>query len=238
MMEEFRNNLTIVPAVAGMVGLGIEKICENIGGTLFTGLKGISKFGLCIVGLCKTLPEVIKTVREVADSVKTIAEAIKIKENEGPEELGMKAERSDKKPEEFDSTEDYIKYLRDQVEVQRGQFKNLKEEERIVYEVIGTGLYVKGIEEKYGISATGEFWKVVADLHLKGDDVRRFIETFKKNDISNMSDMSDYIKGKSAASGTEPNRISDSILESLRMIYPGISEDELYDKFNELSLPS
>lgn len=226
-------------AVGSAFCSGISGICSAIGGALFSGAGGVASIVAGIVGTAIDMTGISTIFRAVGAIVGRIAEFLGLKEpEEKPEELGMKAEEADKKPEDFDSTEAYIAYLREEVELDRMKIKGLSDTERVKYAAVGTGLYIKGIEEKYGIQAPGEFWRTVAELNLKGDEVRAYIEAFKEKGVESMKDMSDYIKGKPLESNTEPGDVSSAILDGLKQIYPEMTDQELMEKFTALTMPS
>ncbi len=230
---------SVLSAAASAFCSGVSSVCSAIGGALFSGVGGVASIVTGIVGTAVGIPQIISIVGAVGSIVSGIAQWLGMKEpEEKPEELGMKAEESERKPEEFDSTEAYISYLRKEVEIDQMKVKSLSNEDRARYAAIGTGLYIKGIEEKYDIEAPGEFWRTVADLHMKGDEVRKYIEAFKEKGIGSMKDMSDYIKGKPLESGTEPREVSGAIMDGLKEIYPEISDKELMEKFTSLTMPS
>lgn len=237
----------IVSAIGGALSAagsvfcsGISSICSAIGGALFGGAGGIGELAAAIVGPVIVSPHIaviLGAIQAVAMIVTAMAEIMGIKEkDETPQELGMKAEQAEKKPGDFDSTEKYIEYLRKEVEIDQKKVESLTEEDKAKYGAIGTALYIKAIEERYDIKAPGDFWRTMADVGIKGEEVKTYVETFKENGIDNMADMSDYMKGKAPGSGAAPEKISDSMVDALKKIYPGISEDEAYDKLTELSL--
>lgn len=226
-------------AVGSAFCSGVSSICSAIGGALFSGAGGVASIVTGIVGTAVGIPQIVSIIGAVGAIVSGIVEFLGMKEpEEKPEELGMKAEESERKPEEFESTEAYIAYLRKEVEIDQMKVKGLSNEERARYAAVGTGLYIKGIEEKYGIEAPGEFWRTVADLNMKGDEVRKYIGAFKEKGIESMKDMSDYIKGRPLESGTEPREVSGAIMDGLKEIYPEMSEKELAEKFTALTMPS
>ena len=76
--------------------------------------------------LSKITPELVKEVKELISSV---AELLGLKdEDESSEELGLKSEKANRKPEDFDSREDYMSYLRDNVELDKYDKEKLKDE--------------------------------------------------------------------------------------------------------------
>lgn len=227
-----------VSAIGSAFVSGVSSICSTIGGAFFGGAGGIAELATAIVGPMIGAPEIsilLAAVRAVAEIVCAIAENLGIKEKEEtPEELGMKAEEAKKKPEDFDSAQQYIEYLRKEVEIDQKKVETLSEEDRARYAAIGTGIYIKGIEERYGIKAPGEFWRTMADRHLSGEAVASCLDAFKEDGIGDMSDLSDYLKGQAPKSGMEPERVSDSMIRAIRNLYPGISEEEAYQKLAEM----
>ena len=223
-----------ISSVGSAICSGISSVCSAVGGALFTGSGGIAALATAIIGPVVASPEValiMVALQAVASIVCAIAESVGL-----TEELGVKAQQAEKKPEDFDSTQKYIEYLRNEVELDKKQIEKLSQEEKAGYAAVGTSLYIKGIEEQYGIKAPGEFWRTAADLELGSEDVKKYMETFKEHGIKDMADMNDYLKGFAPASGVQPRQVSDCIIEGLKKIYPEMGEEGLYEKLNEMSL--
>lgn len=225
-----------ISSVCSAIGGAIGSACSAIGGAFFSGAKGIGVLAsTLLVPLAPTLTEILIGIQIVSKIVSVIAEALGLKkEEEKPEELGIKAEKSDKKPEDFETTEEYIKYLREEISVDKKEIENLSPEDRVKYMAMGTAITIKGIEEKYAIEAPGEFWRTVADRDLKGEEVQEYIKNFKDKGITNMKDMSDYLNGKEPESGTEKSKVSSAIVDTMKELEPELSEIELAEKFNSM----
>lgn len=216
---------------------GISSLCSTIGGALFTGAKGIASLATGIIGttIGLTLPEILVAVKVIGVVVSAVAEILGLKDSESPEEIGMKAEEANKKPEDFDSTEKYIEYLRNEVSIDKEKLNALSTEDKIKYSAIGTSICIKGIEEQYGMNMPIEFWKTVADLKMDGKDVKAFIDSFKEHKIDDMSDMSSYIK-RDSEDGKNRGNISDAMIDALKEMNPKANEEELYEKLNNLKV--
>lgn len=234
MVEELSPMINMGKIVVGC----IKKICRPIGWVLFKGRRGIEELSTELVGLSNDLNEIREAVGRIASMVGGVSETIKT--DVRPEELGVKAVISEKGSEELGSVREYIRYLQDKTDIAVENLRNLSPEDRMAYDLIGVGLYIKGIEEEYGIIAPGEFWRAMADLQLSGAQVKEFIKAFRRSDIRDMSDMNNYIHRKDLPwrSGRQPQQISRIMLEALKEIYPGRSEEELCDKLIELLLPT
>jgi|GEM_PF-377438 hypothetical protein len=235
-MGWFSSACSAVSSFVSSTCSAIGSACSAIGGALFAGASGIGALATGIVGsiVALTLPEILIAIQVIGAIVSVIAEALGLKnKEETPEELGMKAEEAEKKPEEFESTEAYIEYLRKEVEVDKEKLNNLKDEDKIKYAAIGSSLYIKAIEEKYDMKMPVEFWTTVADLKMDGNQVKEYIDSFKKHNIEDMGDMTGYIKND-LQDGKDKGKISDAMIDALKEINPELSENDLYDKLNNL----
>jgi hypothetical protein len=233
----------VCSTVGSMVSSAVSSVCSAIGGSLFTG--GLAEIAAGIIAPVLPIPglgELLIAIMVIVKVVGAVAEALGIKkEDETPEELGMKAEIADKKPEDFDSIQEYIKYLREEVEIDKEQVEELSEEDKAKYAVIGSSLYIKDAEERFGIDIPSELWYTAGRLQDEGkleegkstEFIKAGIESASKGDID-LKDMCDYIKGGRIESGADAFEVSDSIVEVLGQVYPELSRDEIYGKLNSL----
>ena len=120
----------------------------------------VDSFMIAPLGL--TIPEIIIGIEVISAIVSVVAEILGLKdEEETPEELGMKAEIAEKKPEDFESVDQYIEYLREEVSIDKKELEELSDEDRVKYLAIGTAITIKGIEEKYKMDMPVDFWQTV-----------------------------------------------------------------------------
>ena len=99
------------------------------------------------------MTDIISAVFMIVDVVCKLSEALGIKEKDTdePDELAMKAEKDDKSPEDFESTEAYEKHLQEDIQLskeEKEKLSHLSPEERAAYRATGTYLYVKRSEAK------------------------------------------------------------------------------------------
>ena len=152
---------SICSAICSSICSGISNICSSIGSSGFGHVLGsaVSKF-TSTLNVIMPQVNIVKVIIAVANVVVAIAEAlgIKKKEKDEPEELAMKAEKDDKKPEDYESTEAYIKHLQEEIELSKEdkeKLNNMTEEEKAAYRATGTYIYLKGINEKLGLDDKG-----------------------------------------------------------------------------------
>lgn len=230
-------------AVAGAIGSavgtvlsGASAICSALGGVVGAlGSTFCTSLAAGITALGVGIGDVLTVIMVVAKVISWIAEKLGLTtEEEQPEDLGMKAEQADKKPEDFDSIEEYIKYLREEVEIDKEKMEKLSQEERAKYAAVGSAILVQGIEEKYKMQLPAEFWCTVVDRKMDGEQIKCLIETFKENGMTDMKDLDDYLNNRKIESGTPRSEISDTIIEAIKKQNPGISQEDINAAFDKM----
>ena len=145
---------------------------------------------------------------------------------------------ADKKPEDFDSTNDYIEYLRNDIKVDEERLKEMDEKERATYAAIGAGLYVKQVEEKYNVELPPEFWRSTAELRNEGKISEEMpsdlIEFMKEHGIESGATFSDYLSGKLGIGSEDQQKMYDALKDTYRKEYPDATDSELNSKINTL----
>lgn len=218
----------VVDSLSGLartIGDGIKAICDKIGtdGMLLIGSIALS---LIIPGF--GLPEILTLIQIVGE----VAKSFHVGGEDSPEELGMKTEIADKKPDDFETTEEYLKYLNEEVNLDPSEVKNLTPEDRAKYGLIGASLDIKALQEKYHIELSPEFLRDVTIMKMPGEEVGTYTKTFAEKGITKMQDMTDYLRGNAVDS--EKSTISSSMLDTMRTLYPELSEDELESKLSDM----
>ena len=220
---------TVLEGVSGLareIGNGIKSLCDKIGSEELA-LIGCIAIAILIPGF--GLPEILTLIQIVAE----VAKILGVNSGEdSSEELGMKTEVADKKPEDFESTEAYIKYLNDEVKLEDGALENLSEIDKAKYGAMGAALNIKAIEEKYDVSLSPDFLRDVTIMKLSSEEIAQFIDTFKEKDITKMQEMTDYLREKPIEE--ERGKVSDSMIEALSQLYPECSENEIEEKLVEM----
>lgn len=227
----------VVGAIGSAVGAmlsGASAICGALGGVV--GALGSTFCTSLAAGITALgVGDVIAVIMAVAKVVSWIAEKLGLTtEDEQPEDLGMKAEQADKKPEDFDSIEEYIKYPREEVEIDKEKMEKLSQEERAKYAAVGSAILVQGIEEKYKMQLPAEFWCTVVDRKMDEEQIKCLIDTFKEKGVTDMKDLDDYLNNRKIESGTPRSEISDTIIEAIKKQNPGISQEDIDAAFDKM----
>lgn len=201
-----------IGSVCSAVCSAVSSVCSSIGGAI---MGGIGSLALVISPWLSVAVAVISVLAEIFTE--------KPKE-EKPEELGMKAEQADKKPEDFDSINDYIEYLRQEIKVDAAKLENLSEEERMKYQAVGLGLYVKNIEEKQGMKLDPAFLKVVPEMINLGytaQDIGNLMQSMKKNGVNDMKMYPEFMKGELLPGTPERKQVFTSVKDMVEQHFNG-----------------
>ena len=146
---------------------------DNMGGVLDKIFKILSKI----------TPELIKEVKELISSV---AELLGLKdEDDDSEELGLKSEKTDRKPEDFVSREEYMNYLKNDVELDNYDKEKLNDEGlKEKYSAKGLNIEMGAINEKIGVNLGLEDYVRLAKAGInKVQDFMTIIDTFKEKGV-------------------------------------------------------
>lgn len=201
-----------IGSLCSAVCSAVSSVCSSIGGTIMGGIGSLA-------------PVISPWLSIAVAVISVLAEIFTEKpKEEKPEELGMKAEQADKKPEDFDSINDYIEYLRQEIKVDAAKLENLSEEERMKYQAVGLGLYVKNIEEKQGMKLDPAFLKVVPEMINLGytaQDIGNLMQSMKKNGVNDMKMYPEFMKGELLPGTPERKQVFTSVKDMVEQHFNG-----------------
>lgn len=229
----------------------VSSLCSRIGSTALGGAVSsfVAKLG---IGTLFPALEIIQTIILVANIVCKIAESLGLKKEkeDEPDELAMKAEKDDMKPEDFDSTEAYIKHLQEDIELSKEDKKKLDEmspEERSAYRATGTYMYIKAVNEKLGFDKTGlknpELVgigvELLADLAkiqqiLSPSDFVVYNKHLQANGM-NIKQLSNYLHNRSENLAVD-EKVQNSLADAMKELDPDITEEEIDQKLYGLNI--
>ncbi len=189
------------------------------------GLSGVLDKILKI--LSKITPELIK---EVTSLISSVAELLGLKdEDDSSEEIGMKSEKADRKPEDFDSREEYISYLRDDVELDKYDREKLSDENlKEKYSAKGLDIEMGAINEKIGVKLGLEDYVMMAKAGInKVQDFMTIVDTFKEKGVEPLIN--------EAIERLIPMKEGATVIDTLK---EGVNKlenaKETWDKFNDM----
>ena len=189
------------------------------------GLSGVLDKILKI--LSKITPELIK---EVTSLISSVAELLGLKdEDDSSEELGLKSEIAEKRLEDFDSREEYINYLKDDVELDEYDREKLNNESlKEKYSAKGLDIEMGAINEKIGVKLGLEDYVMMAKAGInKVQDFMTIVDTFKEKGVEPLIN--------EAIERLIPMKEGATVIDTLK---EGVNKlenaKETWDKFNDM----
>lgn len=192
---------------AGFIGSGISAIAGAIGGFA-------SSIGSALVSGATSLVSTISSVGakllgsasigEVVSGIGKIIGLFTSDDDEDIDDLGCRACNSDAKPEDFDSTEQYIKHLKNDIQYDKEQARAEMEKDPIkkyAYAAVGATIAGNGISEKMGIDLGDKGITALGLMHraapyLTASNFTDFLSVLAKNGHRDMSDVFSYFQGR------------------------------------------
>lgn len=209
----------------------VGSLCSKIGGVV---MGGVSSLVSAIAPALSLEPHFLIFVAVVSVLAELFTDKPK---EEKPEEIGMKAELADKKPENFDSINDYIEYLRNEVKLDPAKLEKLTPEERQKYQLVGLGLYIKDIEEQQGVKLDPEFLKSIPKLkaqEYEAADIANLMQSMKKNGVTDMKQYVDFMKGDLQPGSPERQQVGASVKDMVEQHFKG-GEVNMRKEINKLA---
>ena len=201
-------------------------VFEVVSGVVLGAIKSVGK---AVVETAKEFLQVgIDKLKTVVEILEIIAKALGIiKPEEDAEELGDKAMRADKKPEDFDSINEYIEYLRNEIKSSREEFEKLSPEERLARKAVGSALLAKAIEEKKSLEIPVEFWNEAVRVGLNSKEIDQFLDKFKKAGVS-PSDFVKYLKRE--LESRDESKMDSVLIQAYKELEPTMDEKDIEEK--------
>ncbi|ENM3744716.1 hypothetical protein O1E23_001622 [Vibrio cholerae] len=160
----------IINSIPAMI-TAISKMATTVG-------PMIAKYApIVLETLEKNLPRVIQTIESLSLAANVL------RPNEQVEELGAKAMAADKTPEGFARINDYIDYLRNEVEVD-SQALSQDPLDSTIRHAIGAAIALKGVGEIAGTEISLPFLKTISQLGLEPQLILTIVQAYAQSGLS------------------------------------------------------
>lgn len=212
------------------VGSALSSFCSSVSNALGSFA---SAFGGSLGAICMSLsPMVGLVISALGTLVSEVAKALGlIKPEEDIDELGLKAELSDKKPEDYDLYSDYIDALKEETLSSEDKLKLDSKEDRAKYRVIGTGILMQGVSEKIGINIPLDFWIGASKSGLNAIEIKTTLENIGK--MGGTANLDSYFKG--TLSSSNMSSLDKTLEETFKSLNSKITNKEMDNKFEQMS---
>lgn len=205
---------TLVPSIITT----ITKIASSIG-------PMIAKYAPMVIEIVgKNLPKVVNTV----EAISLVADVLK--PNESADELGAKAMAAEKTPEDFEQINDYIDYLRNDVEIDE---ENLSTDavDVITRQAVGVAIAVKGIGQALEADVSIPFLNAISELDIDPTVVVALVKSYESSGL-NSDDVQKYLGDSLSIEDT--HRHSNVFVNAYQTVNPTMSVEEAEDAVMDL----
>lgn len=209
---------------------GVCSICSSACSAISSA---VSSIGSAVASVATAIVSLgVELAGKVGEAIKAVAISLGIlKPGEDLEELGEKAMMSDKKPEDFDSINDYIDHLRTDVTIDKEKFEKLDDKELLARSAIGASITLKGINEKLDSAVTPEFMAEVAKQELTADQIVATIKAYKDKELKT-DDYGLYLNDEMSID--ESDKHSDALVSAYQKLEPELTIEQIEDKVMNL----
>lgn len=211
----------------------ISGICSFVSGAVSAISSAFGSLGSLVSVASNFLKVASPYLGIIGNIISIVGNLLGVKEkDESLEEIGAKAMKSDKKPENFDSYNDYIKHLRENIKLDKEGMENASKELKLARTAVGATVVSKGIEEKKEMEISVDTWVAMAKAGLDGkiDVVNLILDTFK--DKNEQKDFANYVDGK--AGFKEEKIVTDKLTDIYKSLEPNASDIDIEKKVMDM----
>lgn len=206
----------------------VSSACSAIGGAVARACGAVAESILKMSP--NTIGEIIKVIVAIAGACLGMGEDEKI------EDYGAAMRQAEKKPEDFNTIQEYIAYLREEIKSGRIDLSSPKSEiEQFADKALGASLMIKGIDEKYKLKTSVDFWGTMGKKFEEGKINEKELDSVLKNCGDKQVDadnVSRYLNNEDLKGGQTKSEVSSIIVDSLKEANPKMSDSEVTTRFN------
>lgn len=229
---EIMQTLKIIDTIVSIA----KPIVEVLSPKLPKSMKDFVEGMLSISEKYPSIEEFDKMIDKAASIMGDILEVLEI--NAGVADiLGIKITQSDKRRDDFDTTDLYIKYLNNEVELDNVKLEMLSIGERVVYSIIGIAVEVSVIGEKLKVEIPADIVGLIAKIAEVGKvvfeakEMVTLITKLKEEGIFNLNDIYDCLKG---TGDSDRLKTGEALMKAIEDIKPNKGKDIINELINEV----
>lgn len=205
---------------------GVSSFCSSVCSAISSAVSSIGSAAVSVATAIVGLG--VELATKVGETIKAVGISLGIlKPEENLDELGEKAMMSKKTPEYFDSINDYIDHLRDNVTIDKEKFDKLDDKELLARSSIGASITLKGINEKLDSAVTPAFMAEVAKQELAADQIVETIKAYKDKEL-NTDDYGLYLNNELSIDKSDKH--SDALVSAYQKLEPELTIEQIEDK--------
>ena len=213
----------MIPFIASIIS-AVSSLATTVGPV-------VSSFASTLVA---KLPTIATTIVKVASVIVNVAQTFGLL-NPGEDALTLGAkigQEGTRGRMDGESMEDYFKYLREEVELDKERLESMSEEEKIECQVVGTAMTSEAISEKTGVKLSPDFIAAMSKMEMTAAQLEAYVKAFSKQGTDSMDYLTKFLDGKLSDSAlVEVYNIVDSVEKALD---PSLDDNALQAKIDDM----
>ncbi len=151
--------------------------------------------------------------------------------------MGVKAAQADKGVNDFDNVEEYISYLKNEIDLDKEKFDALSEGERVAYSITGMAIGAGAISEKLGMEIPADVVELISQIAeigkiaVEAKEIISLAISLKDKGVDNLSDVLDCVKGEGKS---DRLKTGEALVNALDEVNPGKGNDILNEIIDEI----
>ncbi len=184
--------------------------------------------------LVAKLPSICETIGKVAKVFGYVAQIFGLlNKDEDALTLGAKVKQEGTRGMmEGESMEDYFKYLRKEVELDKEKLAKMTEEDKIGCQVVGTSMIAGAISEKMGVKLSPDFVAFMAKMDMTAVQLENYVKSFSKNDLYSMDYLTKFLEGK--LNDSQLAKVYNIVEAVERAIEPELDDEAILAKIEDM----
>lgn len=203
--------MLVLPTFIPSVIAAITKVASTLG-------PMVAKYAPIVM---KTIGGNLPTVLKTIESISLASDVLKT--NDRAEDLGAKAISAEKKPEDFEQINDYINYLRSDVEVNESTLST-DPVDVAVRQSVGAAIVIKALGNELGADISLPFLNKISELGVESNVVLEIIKSYEKSGV-NTGDVEAYIESELTLD--EAKQHSECLLYAYQSAHPLMTSEEV-----------
>lgn len=206
-------------------------VLEDVAPKVQESVQGFSERLLVLAEKYPSIEGFAQKLNKVADVTHDVLYALGI-DVEPVEVIGEKIAAAEKGVNEFDSTEEYLNYIQNDVQIDEQKEENVSVGEKLAHIITGLAFVIEILSEKLDMEIPEPIVDIamiivqLENVDMGATTIISILNKLKESGIDNLNDVYECIQGTGESDRVKTGEI---LFDILNDIYPGHGEDILND---------
>lgn len=176
--------------------------------------------------------ELVVAIGNICELISEVASLILGDDEIDVDDLGMRAELSDKSAEEFGSYDEYVDYL-NSIEPDHDRLMALTDQQRLPYSLAGASIREQQIADRLGVNTPIETYASAYKAGMSPEELSGTMKAAVDHGIESLPDLGDYFS-EDKLTQAEQVEMRECITEGVSEAHPEMTESDVNEKLFDL----